>query len=282
MWNIICGKGVNNRGLPVFCTPDSRAFHGSLLPAKPELNPLVCGCLNCLRHFCDSRHSRENHRVAKHMFWKTIGSEMPKGSLQGFKKRSRCSKFHGARDHQFFSSRLCSLILKANTQGVVLYKGAWHVSAFRVPSGSAFLEPFSEPFLPLKPTARHLLRTLLRTFCKPLLRTLQRSLLRSVLWYEPLGMQAPQLFQSVPPHAGKLGGRFGYLFFFTLRGRGEGRRSVRMGGGSPFFHWEWKEGGYPRRCRGWEGVCREGRGGLNIFAWAEAPTKKMWRNQWHP
>ena len=36
--------------------------------ANPAINPIVCGCLSCLRRFRDSRRSREKRRIAKHRF----------------------------------------------------------------------------------------------------------------------------------------------------------------------------------------------------------------------
>ena len=37
----------------------------SVISVNPALNPLVCGCLNCLRHFHDSRRFCESHRVLR-------------------------------------------------------------------------------------------------------------------------------------------------------------------------------------------------------------------------
>ena len=45
------------------------------------------------------------------------------------------------------------------------------------------------PFLPLKPTARHLRRSLLRTFSKAVSRTLLRALLRRHVVARPLGVR---------------------------------------------------------------------------------------------
>ena len=75
-------------------------------------------------------------------------------------------------------------VCRAHAKGVVLSKRC--ISAFYVPSwrslfrtsSKKFLEPFSEPFLPVKPTARHLLRILFRTFSKAVLGTLLRTLLK--------------------------------------------------------------------------------------------------------
>ena len=40
----------------------------SMVSAQPTLNPLVCGCLNCLCRFRDHRRFRDCHRVANYRF----------------------------------------------------------------------------------------------------------------------------------------------------------------------------------------------------------------------
>ena len=37
----------------------------SAISANPAVNPLVCGCLTCLRRFSDSRRFRQKHRFSK-------------------------------------------------------------------------------------------------------------------------------------------------------------------------------------------------------------------------
>ena len=49
-------------------TLDSGGFMTSRFLVNPALNPLVCGCLNCLRRFRDSRSFRESYQVASHAF----------------------------------------------------------------------------------------------------------------------------------------------------------------------------------------------------------------------
>ena len=63
-------------GQPVVCTLDSCGFcilRGfRVVSTNPALNPLACGCLNCLLRFHDSRRFHESHRVAKHRY---VGQE---------------------------------------------------------------------------------------------------------------------------------------------------------------------------------------------------------------
>ena len=56
-------------GEPMFGIPV--VFAISVMSAKAAINPLACGCLNCLHHFRRSRRFREKRRIAKHMFGKT-------------------------------------------------------------------------------------------------------------------------------------------------------------------------------------------------------------------
>ena len=46
----------------------------SVISANPAINPLACGCLSYLRHFChfrDSRRFREKRQIAKKRLGKT-------------------------------------------------------------------------------------------------------------------------------------------------------------------------------------------------------------------
>ena len=67
-------RGDGETSPPVVCTLDSggsRHFCVPVISANPALNPLVCGCLSCLRHvsrFRDSRRFREGHLVANQRF----------------------------------------------------------------------------------------------------------------------------------------------------------------------------------------------------------------------
>ena len=82
-------------------------------------------------------------------------------------------------------------------------------------------------------------------------------------------------------HRPKLGGRFGYLYYFFVLGGGEGgARGVGKGAGGglllkiPGGGGGVLPGGRGRGARGWEGVCGDFGGGLNIFFGAESPTKQ--------
>ena len=65
---------LNQRfGEPVLCTSDCAGFRhlrGFVISAYPALNPLVCGCLSCLRRFC---RFRDSVRCMKATQLQTIG-----------------------------------------------------------------------------------------------------------------------------------------------------------------------------------------------------------------
>ena len=62
--------------------PQTRVVLFIVVVSVISLNPLVCGCLSCLRRFRDSRRFREGHQVANHRFGKARNNrycEIPEG-----------------------------------------------------------------------------------------------------------------------------------------------------------------------------------------------------------